>query len=167
MADQDTQAPFIRPVRPEDVDAICDIAVRAWEPIFAEFRRRMGDEMFEAKHSGWREEKARQVRSHAENHPDWVIVTELDGQVVGFLTFVIKEQQSFGEIGNNAVDPGHQGRGLGVTQCERALELFREAGVKYAEVWTGLDPSHVPARAMYEKVGFGQTWPAVTYMREL
>ena len=167
MASPSDQTPCIRAVRPEDVDTICDIAVRAWEPIFAEFRRCMGDEMFEAKHDGWREDKAAQVRNHAENHPDWVIVTELDGRAVGFLTFVIKEQQSFGEIGNNAVDPEYQGRGLGAAQCARALELFREAGLKYAEVWTGLDDSHAPARAMYEKAGFGQTWPAVTYMRPL
>jgi ribosomal protein S18 acetylase RimI-like enzyme len=167
MTPAEAGTPTIRPLRPEDIDTICDIAVRAWEPVFAEFRRRMGDAIFSAKHSAWREDKAGQVRHHAQNHPDWVIVTELDGRVVGFLTFVIREQSSFGEIGNNAVDPDHQGRGFGSAQCERALEIFREKGLKHAEVWTGLDDSHAPARAQYEKVGFWQAWPAVTYMREL
>jgi ribosomal protein S18 acetylase RimI-like enzyme len=167
MSDAQAGQAIIRRIRPEEVETICDIAVRAWEPVFAEFRRRMGDEMFEAKHAGWRENKAQQVRWHAQNYPQWVIVTELGGQVVGFLTYRLKEPEGFGEIGNNAVDPDFQGRGLGAAQCAQALDLFREAGMKYAEVVTGLDDSHAPARAMYERVGFAQTWASVMYTRTL
>ncbi len=158
----------IRGYQPGDLDRVCDIAVRAWEPIFAHFAERIGDpEMAEAYCRDWDQRKAEQVRSFCINHPEWVIVTELDGQVVGFLTMFLDRERSFGEIGNNAIEPAFQGRGLGAAQYERALEFFREQGMKFARVNTGLDPSHAPARAAYEKVGFEQKLPSVQYMRRL
>ncbi len=157
----------IRALRPDDIGRCCDIAVTAWEPVFASFRQLLGDELFGLGHADWRAEKARQVRWKCEQQPEEVIVTELEGQVVGFLTYHIDAERGMGEIGNNAVHPDFQGRGVGTAQCRCVVELFRERGLSHAMVWTGLDDSHAPARAMYEKVGFDRWLPGAQYWQKL
>ena len=37
-----------RPVRPEEVERICDLAVEAWRPIYRSYRHMLGDVMFDA-----------------------------------------------------------------------------------------------------------------------
>ncbi len=170
MADTDSETgAAIRWARPEDTEDIAVIAVRAWEPIFREREGVLGEDLMRRERGGrdWREEKGRQVRRHCEQLPDSVLVTELGGRVVGFLTFHGNRESGILEIGNNAVDPQHQGRGLGTAQYEYVLDWARENGFVYAKVGTGLDGCHAPARAAYQKAGFDMAIPAVTYYKKL
>ena len=163
-----SQKPTIRPARAEDLPRMKEIAIRAWQPIYADFRERMCDELFSLLHpAGWEDEKAGQVADHFQGWPEWCLVSELNGQVVGFITFVLKHAQKIGEIGNNAVHPDYQSRGIGSAQYRHILELFCEKGMVYAEVRTGLDEGHAPARAAYEKVGFMLIVPMGKYYRKL
>jgi len=158
----------IRDLKPGDADAIAAIAVAAWEPIYAQFRAIMGDDLFAASCPGWQEEKARQVRRACE--PDssaWVCVAERGGEVVGFVTFYVREASGIGEIGNNAVRPDCQGQGIATALYRHVLDRMRALGMRFAKVQTGLDPSHAPARAAYRKAGFDIELPAVTYFRRL
>ena len=164
-----SQNPTIRPARAEDLPRMREIAVRAWEPIYVKFRARMSDELFSLLHpAGWEDEKASQIADHFQRYPAWCLVSELNSQVVGFITFALKrEQQKIGEIGNNAVAPDYQGRGIGSAQYRHVLELFRKEGMAYARVDTGLDEPHAPARAAYEKAGFELMIPMGRYYRKL
>jgi GNAT superfamily N-acetyltransferase len=163
----ENNARVFRPVKPADIELICEIAVKAWQPIFASYRRMLGDELFEALHTGWEARKANQVRQAALRQPDCVYVTEVDGATVGFTTFHVDENTRLGTIGNNAVDPDCQSRGVGSFQHEQVLELMRQRGMRFAKVTTGLDEGHAPARRSYEKVGFDRSTPDVTYYRHL
>lgn len=165
----DNQADIvIRLACANDIPRIRDIAAQAWAPVYRGYRERMGEELYELEMPGDRLSlKGDEVSNFCEEQPDWCLVTEHNGQVVGFITFVLHRDKRIGEIGNNAVDPDCQGQGVGTAQCQRVLKIFREAGMKYAKVHTGLDPTHAPARAMYEKVGFKQMIPHVEYYREL
>lgn len=158
----------IRLAQAEDVPRMREIAVKAWRPIYSGYCERMGDELYRLEgHSDWQTKKADDVSSFYDKRPDWCLVAELRGQVVGFTTFVLHREYHIGEIGNNAVHPDYQDQGIGCAQCQRVLEIFRQEGMKYAKVHTGLDPAHGPARAMYEKVGFKQITPQATYYRKL
>lgn len=158
----------IRDLEPADVEAVVAIAVAAWEPIFAQFRAIMGDELFAAACPRWQEEKARQVRAACEpDSPTMVCVAERAGEVAGFITFRVNEQTGIGEIGNNAVRPDCQGQGLGTAMYRHVLDRMRALGMRFARVHTGLDPSHAPARAAYEKAGFDIQVPSVNYYRKL
>lgn len=53
----------IRDLRPEDIEAVVQVALAAWEPIYAARRQMLGEALFAAEHPDWRVEKARQVRS--------------------------------------------------------------------------------------------------------
>jgi ribosomal protein S18 acetylase RimI-like enzyme len=59
-----------------------------------------------------------------------------------------------GEIYMLAVDPDHQGDGIGTALTEFALERFKGDGMAVAMVETGGDPGHAASRRTYEKAGF-------------
>lgn len=160
--------PLIRPATEADVPAVREIAELAWTPIYHEFRRRLGDELFDLTRPRGVKAKPDEVERVFREHPDRMLVTELDGRVVAFATFfVVDRAAGIGEIGNNAVHPDFQGRGLGRAQYERIFEELRRLGCHYVRVSTGLDDSHAPARRAYEAAGFDRALPTITYYREL
>jgi ribosomal protein S18 acetylase RimI-like enzyme len=178
----------LRPGRRADSDRCQEIAVRAWTPIYAARRRDLGDDLFAHLHPAWEAAKAAQIAAHFERHGDWVVVAtapdarrerregdqdspvepvEPDELVVGFATYRLDPATGVGTIGNNAVDPAWQGRGIATALYEEVLARFRTAGMRVAAVTTGLDAPHAPARAAYRKVGFGPVVESVTLYQEL
>lgn len=168
---------IIRDLEPADVDVVVDIALAAWEPIYASYRKMLGDEIYAAAHPNWKKDKEGQIRGAiADDRKRFRVpgqggsgafaVAELDGRVVGFVSFYAKGS-GIGEIGNNAVHSDFQRRGIATRLYEHALARLKEQGMRYAEVGTGLDPAHAPARRAYEKAGFDRQRPTVTYYRTL
>ncbi|MFO7945845.1 MAG: GNAT family N-acetyltransferase [Armatimonadota bacterium] len=157
----------IRTYREGDLQRLCEIAVEAWREYFEMLQKRMGAELFEAAVGDWQAEKTRQVREFCRDHPDWCLVTQQSGSVVGFITYRLDTASGIGVIGNNAVAPSCQGEGLGTELYSRVLQIFRDEGLAFAKVTTGMDPFHARARRAYEKVGFRAMTPMVDYYREL
>lgn len=155
----------IRHAGESDLNRVGEIAGQAWGRIHESYRKIIGEEMHRDICANWEEEKESQVRRHWQSHPDWFRVVESVemGQVVGFITFRIDAAKSMGTIGNNAVAPEAQGKGIGTLMYNYVLDLFRSHGLKYASVTTGLDEGHAPARRAYEKAGFNITRVDVTY----
>ena len=61
----------------------------------------------------------------------------------------------------------HTGKGVGTKQCEAVLDLFRQSGLRYADVETNHDDGHASARRMYKKAGFVPVFISLRYMRPL
>jgi GNAT superfamily N-acetyltransferase len=70
-------------------------------------------------------------------------------------------------VGGNGVDPDWGGQGVGRFQIDHLLGLFRAQGMRFAEVSTGLNGGHLPARAMYEGLGFTPLTRSVRYAMPL
>ncbi len=159
----------IRPLRPEDIEPVVTLALKAWEAIHDGYREAIGDEaLYGRLHDTWRERKAAQIRKKALQEPEQVPVTEQDGRVIGFTTFSLDAGRKVGTLCNNAVDPSFQGQGIGSQQHEAVLECMRAAGMKVALVGTGYDDrGHARARASYEKAGFRRISASATYARYL
>ena len=159
----------IRKARRGDIGRISDIAKHAWQRIHDSTTEIMGKEMHGVLCANWEERKAQAVRGHWERNPECVrvVVEATDGAVVAFLTFRLDPSRSLGTIGNNAVSPDCQGKGIGTAMYQYVLDLFREEGMAYASVGTGLDEGHAMARRAYEKAGFNIEQPHVTYYKEL
>lgn len=125
--------PVIRDLADEDVARLAEIAVDAWEPIYEGYRGILGGSLFEAKYGDWREHKAAQIETHCHEHPDTVWVATLDGTVVGFVTVRVDRDAGIVTIGNNAVDPDFQRRGIATRFYRQVLGEFSDRGFSYAE----------------------------------
>jgi len=115
----------------------------------------------------WEERKAKQNRDLFQEHPQGLWVLEEAGDVFGFVTFLLYPGNGFGHIENNGVRPDRAGQGWGKFMYRYVLQHFRDEGLRFAHVETGLDPVHAPARRAYEGVGFDREVPSVHYWQDL
>jgi ribosomal protein S18 acetylase RimI-like enzyme len=65
-----------------------------------------------------------------------------------------------------AVHPDYQNQGIGTELNLFALAEMKKQGMIVAQVETGGDPSHAPARKSYEKAGYAPL-PVVRYFQVL
>ncbi len=155
----------IREFREDDLDAIVEFSVRAWEPIFASFRQVLGDPIFFRLYPDWEQDQAEAVRAGCTNEAHDVFVAVADGRPVGFSTVALNSfHEGMGVVDMIAVDPDHQRRGIAARLMDRSIEHMREQGMDIVAVGTGGDPGHAPARALYEERGFTPI-PAARYLK--
>lgn len=159
---------MVRAFAPDDLPRLQEIRRAAFAPVFASFRRIVGDAIYRHALSNAEAEQAQHLDALCrEDSGSVMLVADLEGDVVGFVSYVVKREARFGEIGLNAVHPDHAGQGIGTRLYQAALDRMKAQGVKAVEVGTGGDPSHAPARRAYEKAGFATAIPSVALYREL
>jgi ribosomal protein S18 acetylase RimI-like enzyme len=159
------QKMIVRAATPEDAVVCGQIAVEAWTPVRKSMCGCIGEDIYHLFGDQKEQKRLEVIRAFNDNRIQ-VLVTEIDGHVVGFITCIVLKNNNgvrFGEIGNNAVDPLFGGKGIGTFQCQEMISRMKEQGVAYIQVDTGLDESHAPARRMYEKAGFDRSFEYVTY----
>jgi ribosomal protein S18 acetylase RimI-like enzyme len=157
----------IRLFEPRDFDRVHQICVAAFTPIHEGFERELGREIFDNQYEGWRERYADDIRRLTSDPATEVHVVEHNASIVGFVTTTVDPAKRFGELGLNAVDPAHQGRGIGKSMYAFALESMKARGAQVVTVGTGADANHAAARAAYEALGFDRAIHAVYYFRAL
>jgi len=54
--------PGIRPFDDRDAEAVVDLSLRAWAPVFASLERVLGFQIFRRLHPDWREDQRRAVQ---------------------------------------------------------------------------------------------------------
>ena len=149
-------AAHIRGYVPADHDAVVELSLRAWTPVFASVNGVLGPELATRLHGeDWQVHQARSVHDAlvAPSNHGWV--TEADGRTTGFVVAAIADpDRRIGEIAMLAVDPRDQGQGLGRALTDHATDWLRDAGMRVAVIGTGGDPGHAPARRIYEQAGY-------------
>jgi ribosomal protein S18 acetylase RimI-like enzyme len=159
--------PRIRLFEDRDAEAVVDLSLRAWAPVFASVEQKLGSEIFRRLHPDWREDQRRAVEDVLAAKKGQVWIAEVGTSIVGFVSVeLIDENRSMGEISMLAVHPDYQGGGIGLTLTEFALGRLKEAGMMVAVVETGGDPGHAAARRTYEKAGF-VLLPKARYFKNL
>jgi len=160
--------PNIRPYAKGDYQRVLDICVAAFAPIHEGFEEQLGRPIFDRRYHAWRQEYADYLGKIPDSDPDTrVYVVENEGEVVGFIYAIMQARYQMGEIGLNAVDPRHQGKGIGKRMYAFVLDDLKKRGAKIAFVGTGADAAHAPARAAYAGVGFDRSIPGIYYFRTL
>lgn len=161
----------LRPAQPDDMPFIDDITIVCYTAIYQSWVDMLGDEVantiYKDANVDWKDRKKAQNRDLFKEHPDWVWVLEKDSEVIGFVTFRLRPEKNYGVIDNNGIKPEYSGRGLGKFMYRYVLQYFREHGLKYAHVETGLDDPHLAARKAYEAIGFDRSAPLVLYWQDL
>ena len=154
-----------------DLPAIDRLTAVAYAPIQESFVAMLGEDCYEVVRSeprlSWEVRKARQNRSLYAEHPDQVWVLDDEGTILGFVTFWLFPERGYGHIDNNGIDPTRVGGGWATFMYRAVLERFRELGLAFAHVDTGLDDAHIPARRAYEAVGFDRQVPNVDLWQRL
>jgi ribosomal protein S18 acetylase RimI-like enzyme len=159
--------PRIRLFEDQDAEAVVDLSLRAWAPVFASLEQVLGSEIFRRLHPDWREDQRRTVENVCASKKAQVWVAAVNGSAVGFVAVEIFDpERSIGEISMLAVDPDHQGGGIGTALTEFALDKLKDAGMRVAIVETGGDPGHAAARRTYEKAGY-VLLPIARYFKNL
>ena len=157
----------IRSVCDDDVEALVQLSLLAWIPVFSSFERILGPEIYAILYPDWRKtqrEAVETVCGDGEKTAVWV--AEVDGIPVGFVAYELRIEDQTGEVQLLAVHPEYQNLGIGTELNNMALKKMKEGGMKMAVVGTGGDPSHAPARRSYEKAGY-IALPLVRYYRDL
>lgn len=159
---------MIRAYADPDLDAVVDLSLRAWEPVFESMREVLGDAIFARLHvPDWRTVQADAVRSSCTSEERDVFVAVVDDRPVGFVTIALNAfHERMGVVDMIAVDPEYQRRGIARALMEHSIGHMRERGMDIAAVGTGGDPGHAPARAVYESSGF-TALPGVRYLKLL
>jgi ribosomal protein S18 acetylase RimI-like enzyme len=156
----------IEAYEPRHLDAVVNLSLRAWGPVFVSIKDSMEDAVYDAFYpDGWLVSQREAVEGvcAAKDTSVWV---SLDGDRVSGFVAVKQHSETYAEIYMIAVDPECQRRGIATALTEFALEWMRGRGVSVAMVETGADPGHGPARGTYEKTGF-RLWPVARYFKKL
>jgi ribosomal protein S18 acetylase RimI-like enzyme len=156
----------IDPFEAADLDAVVELSLAAWAPVFESIREAMDADVFDVFYPDWREEQARAVTEACRSDEMTTRVARMGAHVVGFAASKMHDDGVLGEIHMIAVDPGHQRHGVARALTADALDILREAGAQVAMVDTGGDPGHAPARATYEDAGF-RALPIARYFKKL
>jgi GNAT superfamily N-acetyltransferase len=144
----------IRQYTPEDLDAVVDLALRAWSTVFASLQRELGADLFTRLHGDWREFQAAAVRGVLGTEGMRVWVADGRGGPVGFVAATTDSKRKLGEIVMLAVDPAHQRAGIGSALTAAATDWLRDSGMEVAMVETGGDRGHAAARRVYAKADY-------------
>ncbi len=83
--------------------------------------------------------------------PELSSVVHVGGRLVGFLATRRWEGHPVGHIDLLAVDPSHQGNGLGTWMLQNAFARFAAAGIERAEL--GVSSDNPAAQRLYERLG--------------
>ncbi|MEG3858236.1 GNAT family N-acetyltransferase [Microcoleus sp. herbarium12] len=157
----------IEPYDAHQLDAVINLSLRAWAPVFDSIQKVMDLDVYRAFYpDNWRvsQQKAVEDVCAAEDTNVWVAID--GGSTAGFVAAKLNLEDSMGEIYMVAVDPDFQGQGIGTALIEFALNWMKDAGMSVAMVETGGDPGHERARRTYEKLGFGLL-PVARYFKKL
>jgi ribosomal protein S18 acetylase RimI-like enzyme len=158
----------IRAFRSEDLPIVQGIRRRAFQPIHESFRMLVGEDVFRLEFSDWDQAQGEYLQSIcAADSGKEVYVASVNDAVVGFIALAMNQGRGRGEIDLNAVDPEHQGQGIGEFMYKFAIRRMQRAGMKVVKVSTGGDSSHLPARKAYEKAGFTVFIPSITMYQKI
>ena len=156
----------IRPFRSGDTDALIEISLLAWVPVFESFEQVLGHRIYEMIWPDGLSSQGDLARRICQDASKVVLVAEVDGAAIGFLAYQLDVEPGVGEVYFLAVHPEYQNDGIGTELNDRALKIMKESGMKMAKVETGGDPGHAPARASYEKAGY-TALPIARYFQAL
>ena len=107
------QAHRIRPLTPADLEAVVELSLLAWEPVFISFENILGTAIFDLLYRPpWRAAQAANVRRNclADGAESFVMATS-DDVPVGFVVLQQDHDESLGVVEMIAVHPEHQRRG--------------------------------------------------------
>jgi ribosomal protein S18 acetylase RimI-like enzyme len=155
----------IRPYRPADLPRLQEITAQTFGPVSIDLN--METRLGPFGEGDWSSRKVAAIADDCRLQPDGVFVAEdpASGQPIGYVTTRLNDVSRIGWIPNLAVDPAHQGRGVGRAMIEHALDFFRTRGMEVAKIET-LDQNPI-GQSLYPSLGFREVARQIHYALRL
>ena len=166
VATMESPTVIIRPFNEHDAEPVVTLSLLAWEPVFASFEQVLGPEIYRRVYPDWKLSQREAVLDLCTSAKTDTWVADLDGTVLGFILWELYPDRRSAEVHMLAVHPYYQNHGIGTQLNLFALDHIKQAGMTLAEVATGGDPGHAPARRTYEKSGYTPL-PLIRYYKVL
>lgn len=153
----------IRPFRPEDLPALKQIMVEAFDGVSIDqgIEQRFGT----VNGHDWKWRKARHLDDDVRRDSSGIFVVEHSNLIVGFVSSWMDLDAGIGQIPNISLRPEFRGQGLGRRLLELVLNRFRKAGLTHAKIET-LAQNEV-GNHLYRSVGFEEVARQVHFVAEL
>jgi GNAT superfamily N-acetyltransferase len=156
----------VQPYRQSQREALVELSVRAWAPVFDSIAAALGPELFREQYPDWRASQSAAVVSACSDILMRILIANVDQHTTGFAALKLHTTDRMGEIYMIAVEPAWQRRGIAAALVKHSKMYFKESGMATAMIETGGDPGHAPARRLYESQGF-TAFPSVRYFKKL
>ncbi len=155
----------LRVYRPDDLARLQEITALTFGPVSID--KNMERLLGPFGPGDWRSRKVQAIADDCRAQPDGVFVAEhvTRQQVVGYVTTRLNHASGIGWIPNLAVDPEHQGQGLGRALLERAIAFLREGGMAVAKIET-LEQNPI-GQTLYPSLGFQEVARQIHYAMRL
>ena len=153
----------IRPYRPGDLEVIKEITVEAFSGVSIDEAAELVYGPINGRDWKWR--KARHIDADVARDVEGILVVEVEGTVVGYITTWQDTEAGIGYIPNLAFVPEWRGKGLGRRLIVEALDRFRAAGLSHAKIET-LAQNEV-GHHLYTSIGFREVARQVHFFADL
>jgi ribosomal protein S18 acetylase RimI-like enzyme len=150
----------IRPFRPSDLETLKTITAICFDGVSIDQNIEQLHGLIHGK--DWRWRKKRHIDDDAEINAAGIIVAEVDGQIVGYVSTRVDPASRIGGIPNFAVLPAFQQRGIGRRLLEEAVAYLAAEGMTYARIET-LDQNDIGAH-FYPDFGFQEVARQIHYI---
>ena len=154
---------MVRPYRASDYDALVEVTKRAFDGVSIDqnIERRYG-----LIHGvGWGERKAAHLDADVAANPHGILVWDVDGVAVGYVSCRFHPRTHIGRIPNLAVHPEHQGKGVGRALLAAAFEYLRALGMELVRIETLVQNER--CCELYPRLGFEEVARQVHYVMRL
>ncbi|OGV49132.1 MAG: hypothetical protein A2017_08070 [Lentisphaerae bacterium GWF2_44_16] len=155
---------LIRPAYHSDIPDILEITKQAFGPVSTD---RMRQDFFKEKLGGkeWHEYKNGEVEASLKANIYKAVVCEINGKVTGYATVFYDTERGIANIGNNAVYPEYQGRGIGKAMQAEIKRRMLEEG--YSKFTVSTLSNDIAAQKIYEKLGYEKFIEGFHYLKGL
>jgi GNAT superfamily N-acetyltransferase len=159
--------PEIVPFEVKHLDAVLDLSIKAWAPVFPLMAEDIPRYVYDAFYpAGWEARQRHDVEAACRDEKTKVWVALANDELAGYVALRVHEEDSMGEVYILGVDPAFQRQGIGRALLDFSFAWMKSRGLQMAMVETGGDRGHAPSRATYEAAGFDR-YPVARYFRKL
>src|SRR5262245_51321887 len=151
----------IRRFRPDDLEILCRMTVQAFDGIAID--QNVENALGIVGGHDWRWRKSQHIKEDVDANAEGVLVAEIDGKPVGFISTRLDHAAKKGRIANLAVDSLARGQGIGRALIEQALIYLRGEGMEFVMIETMTN--NPVGQHLYPSCGFIEAGHQIHYVR--
>lgn len=136
---------LIRPVKPEDIPVLQEIARNSYIDSRYYFDRRFSEQKWQEYYRTW-------VQKSCSGGAELALAAEKDGEVLGYITGQVDQEKGEGIYELTGVKESARRLGVGQELFRSGLDWYVDAGIQ--SIWLATQGRNVPTQRMVQRNGF-------------